>query len=394
MLLRLDRLLFCSVIICGTYSAKCQNLDTEHLTSTIIGVESIDSTPIIFYNKKLPFLEVKIGSKNYTFLFDTGSELCILSTEISKRTKGIDNLTIADLEGNTQDTKLLLADIQINNTTFKNIKCIELDLNKIFGSSCTKIDGVIGQNLINKLNWHLNTNTDIIYWSITPFEVNSKSILLNIEYYKNFPLVKIGYDNLSFYALMDTGFDGFLEFNMEDLKISKKYLSTLKYYGFGKYHITIGGSKINNLTLAFLDSIKFGNSILTNIPTYITKGKPLIGSNVLTNHNLTLNFSNNSIVLNRHSDTSITLSNFGFNIHQDQNNKAVISFVWKHSNAYLNGLRVGQKISKINNINIDNINQKSFCELMLEINKQYEIELEFIKRYKKRKLVVHRIFIP
>jgi predicted aspartyl protease len=375
-----------SVSICSVGQNKSENTSLM----SINGLASMDSSSLTFTNNYLPFIKVKIDNIEYNFIFDTGAELCILSKGIHKSLISTGDIRVTDFDGNVQQTQFYQTDLQIGNTSIENVRCVELDLESIFGNSCLKIDGVLGQNIIRKMNWHVDSERKMVFWSKSPFATDSAAIQLDVEYYGDLPLTKVSYDNLSFYVLMDTGFDGFLELNAKALKKSKKYKKSEKQYGEGMHQVTIGGVNTHKITLTTLDSVEIGSGYLTNVPTYISKGKPLLGSLVFKNHSITFNFSEDKILLKKYRDSAISIQNYGVSLTLNANKEVEIAFIWKESEAYEQGLRVGQIISKINNLDISQISKEDLCAIKAEVLQSERLELQFLHKGKSNSVALTR----
>ena len=371
-----------------SYISSGQNTSSDSVS--IIGLGSTDSSSVMFYNNYLPFVKVNIDNVEYDFLFDTGAELCILSKDIAKSSLNKGDIVASDMEGNAQDAKLYEIDLQLGSTSIEKIQCIELDLKSIFGASCIEIDGVIGQNLIRKLNWQFETERGVVFWSKVPFVMGSGGKQLDLEYYGDLPLTKVSYDNLSFYVLLDTGFDGLLELNSGGIKKSKKYKKSTKSCGVGKHQITISGAKTQKVTLATLDSVMLGTGYLTEVPTYISNSKPLLGSLLFQNHNVTFNFTEDKVLLSPSIKLPEKVQNFGVGLGLNENNKAEVVFIWKESEAFKQGLRLGHIISKINDVDVSQISQQDLCALKAEVRKREILELRFVYKGKTKFIALSR----
>jgi len=326
----------------------------------------------------------------YDFLFDTGAELCILSKDISKRALSLGEIVASDLDGNEQNAQIYETDIQIGNTSFEKLRCVKLDLKSIFGTSCVKIDGVIGQNLIRKLNWHFDSERGVVFWSKLPFVIDSTATQLDLEYYGDLPLTKVGFDNLSFYVLVDTGFDGLLELNSGGVKKSKKYKKSAKSCGEGEHQITIGGASTQKVTVATLDTIGVGSGYLTNVPTYISKSKPLLGSLLFKNNNVTFNFTEDKIVLFPFQNLRVKIQSFGVGLGLNENSAVEIVFIWMESEAYKQGLRLGQRIAKINGVDVSQITNEYLCALKVDAIKNGSLELHYLEKGKEKNILLKK----
>jgi predicted aspartyl protease len=200
----------------------------------------------------------------------------------------------------------------------------------------------------------------------------------------------VGFDNLSFYVLVDTGFDGLLELNSRGLKKSKKYKKSAKSCGEGEHQITIGGASTQKVTVATLDTIGVGSSYLTNVPTYISKSKPLLGSLLFKNNNVTFNFTEDKIRLSSYRNTEVNISSYGVGLGLNENKAVEIVFIWKDSEAYNQGLRIGQIISKISGVDVSSISNDDLCALKTEVNEIGSLELHYLDKGSEKNISLNK----
>ena len=67
-----------------------------------------------------------------------------------------------------------------------------------------------------------------------------------------------------------------------------------------------------------------------------------------------------------------------------------IAFIWKESEAYEQGLRVGQIISKINNLDISQISKEDLCAIKAEVLQSERLELQFLNKGKSKFIALSR----
>jgi predicted aspartyl protease len=360
----------------------------QSVQSTVISLNTKDSIPVV-YNNDLPLIQVYINNVVYNFLFDTGAGLTVLSNEITHNSNKIGNIVIT---GFSDSSNLFLENFTIGHTEFRNIKCIHLDLNQFNKQACVKIDGIIGANIINLLNWSMNAQSGTLYWSRTPFKEEAISTKLRLEYYGMLPLTKVAYDNINFYVLIDTGFDGFLGMNEQTIKQSSKYKKVNKIVGQGKRFMTVNGISKGKQTLITVDTLLIGNKFISSIPTYVSQDKPLLGSALLRGFNVIYNFSDSIIFLTPYDfQGKKDLVKFGLSIELNEKHEILVAFVWENTNAYKNGIRVGQRIVKINNTETGNINLNDFCNLMTTLlNQSPVLELTILNKEKYKQVSLNK----
>lgn len=238
----------------------------------------------------------------------------------------------------------------------------------------------------------MNSQSGTLYWSREPFKEEGMSIKVPLQYYGNLPLARVAYGGIDFYVLIDTGFNGFLVINEKKIKQSLKFKKVSKTYGIGKKFMTVNGIINGNQTLILVDTLLLGNKFITSIPTYCSQDKPLLGSALFRNYNVIFNFSDSIIFLTLYDfKGEKDLIRFGLNLELNDQNEILVAFVWKNSIAYKKGIRVGQRIVKINNTATENINKNDFCNLMISLlNQNSVLELTVLNKDKYKQVSLNK----
>lgn len=322
----------------------------------------------------LILIPVIIDGKVHNFLFDTGAEICLISDKFVTTTEVIDSVSVTDNSGaatTLQGYRVARKNISIGNYTFRNITCVVKDLSQLNEIGCVQIDGIIGQSAIQLCNWMVDPAQGQITLQQKPFRKERKSFQ---EYditttYRALPLVNMGFGDVHFWALLDSGYQGYVLLN-DSVYFNNKKSSTLPLAsGAGKNFLTINNTINNNVHWTELDSIWLGSSPFYHIPAIINGSKPLLGAKFLRNFVTIYNPKKKKLYLKQYDNipknSLKSIIGFGFKLLPDSNKGFIVSFLWENSPAINEGIMIGDKVLSINGNPLNN--NKSYCDLEDEL---------------------------
>jgi hypothetical protein len=374
--------------------AQTPNKNVEQLLNSgvlIMGNDSIESVPIIYQRDNIPFVKVVIDGKEYLFLFDTGASGCFISSEIAGNANIESTLPIEDAGGKEKNANVVFKNIRIGKSLFNNIVCLVANTERLANLGCVNIDGVIGTSLIKLCNWKLDPTNQMISFSKSLFKKEINSTECNIEFTDSrLPLVQLSYDQIGFYALIDSGFSGYFQSNDEVLWKSKKYKKLKRKEGYGQYALaafSIQNSYVSNLKI---DSLKTQSGFITNIPATICSCKPTIGSALLKRNVFVYNFLEKKMILTPvNYDTTLTnIFDIGFGLNDS--NQLVINFVWENRETKKAGFRIGQQVLKIDNNETGKLSNADFCDLKKSLQSKYELKVTLLFGEKMKEFVLFK----
>lgn len=336
---------------------------------------TVKSTNIsgIFLEDGWIFMKGSIDGKERLFLYDTGAMITVLSKELVSN-KGSDNkISLEDPTGTTTDSNLILTDIRFNDFNFEKIVCAVADLSSFQNQSCRKIDGIIGANLLKLANWKLEPSKGKVTSSKEPFIPAFSSSGIDIEYYnKLLPLIEISLDNKKQWVLIDTGSTSYLELNNDFIKSSKfKKQKKITVEGI---NITINGEDRRTTALIYVEEFTLQGISFKNLPTLISKDKPIIGSKFINGVTTIFNFSENKLYLDSQKESVVfnSLKNFDMNFCLNEKNQLSVCFLWDKSNS---GIKYGDQVIKINGESIDILSDEDYCRIKQNILEQDNINV-------------------
>ena len=342
-----------------------QQSDTLINSSLSIGNDTIVSLPIVYKKDGVILIKVIIDDKEYVFVFDTGATTCLISKEISYKNEIIKSITYEDAFGNKQKAEIVSKNFKIGNSSFNNIHTIVSDLKSLNELSCIKIDGIIGANLINLCNWQIDPKKQTISFSKSPFHNFSENTsTLKLEYAPNgLPHLKVSYDKIPFYVLIDFGFAGYLYLHKDLISKSKKLKKTNGITGTGRKNLSVNSIQKGAIIRKIIDTIVLENLKVANIPTNFDDVGPIIGASFFHRYNITLNTSDKNLILSPLANEDTVIYSFPIKFGINSTNELIVDFIWETEEIKNTGIAIGQKILRVNDKTFDQLSNSDLCEL-------------------------------
>lgn len=360
------------------------------LSSIKMGNDSVESLPIIYQRNSLIFLDVVINGKEYRFLFDTGASACMVSKEIAGQSITQSVTTLNDGFEKESKVDVVLQNFQIGNTTFNNIFCVVGDTKTLSDLGCVEIDGVIGMNIINLLNWQIDPERKRLSFSRAPFKTKVENLAgMQIAYTDNsLPLLQLNYDGIAFYCLIDFGYNGHLDVNKGILEKSKKLKKVNRIIGSGMYALSVNSKMEAKVYRTLIDKINADDIVFHDVPTTLTTNKPKLGSAILKRYLVTLNSTERRLFLMPLMAYDTSSLSYPVTFMLNDSNELVIGFVWETDQTKRSGLKVGQKVISIDGQTVERLNNLQLCTLKNTINQRQSIKIvvDISKEYKEVEL--------
>ncbi|MFN3529718.1 MAG: retropepsin-like aspartic protease [Bacteroidia bacterium] len=358
---------------------------------------SLACLPITYQRTDLPFVEVIIDGKPFLFLFDTGASVSMLSKEIAAGMNVVATTPIEDVTGKKMKKDLVLASMNLGDMAFKDVLCVVNETNWLSDVACVKIDGILGANLINLCNWQIDPVKGQLCLSKKPFELVPTGIQLPVFYTgSGLPILQTAVYGKSFYALMDFGFHGFVELN-EDVVSSKKHKDQMVWRGVGEHSIGFNAGSAGKISRTVLDTLFLADQSLLQVPAVWSSHKPMLGASLLKRYVVTFNTGNGTVFtqagqlfLQPISDSTFTSPQlFPLKFGLNKSGELVVKFVWQTE--LTQSLKVGERILKINNQEVDQLNPATWCALADEIQNMAQLQVVVEIKGKAQSFVFNRV---
>lgn len=324
-------------------------------------------------------VKIVINDTEYIFLLDTASSVSIINNNIKEIGKPISKITTTDNFDNESEKDLYLLDFKIGQNVFKDFAFIQKNLSDINYNTCLNIDGIIGINILKKLNWKIVKNEKKIFFSKKEFDYNNFYEPTSIRWFNNLiPLIELNTKSSNLYLAIDTGYFGTIKLSEENYNlINDNYKKLIK--GSGQPFFSIEKSIKTDLRKTFINDLSLKNGLnFSNYEIVIDNSKPIIGQKILFNDNLILNFLTSEISFGKKINIDKIESNdLNFKICKSSknNNEIEVCFFWNSDNN--KNLKVGDRIIKIDNFSTENISHNDYCELLNYIKKREVISVIF-----------------
>ncbi|KIC65045.1 retropepsin-like aspartic protease [Chryseobacterium taiwanense] len=330
------------------------------------------------------FVVINIKDKNYKFLIDTGASVSVLDDQTFKDI--VDSkkkiIKIQDFVGNEEGKDLYYLDFKIGNNQFSNFAFTKFDMTKLFKINCIKYDGILGANVLKKLNWKYVKKEDKLFFSQTPFPYDGYNKPVQLQWYGSVPIGELKINEYKFLALIDTGYFGTI------IIPEQVYI---KEFSFGSHYNLVRGKANNNTIYTInggqdielrketdIENLSLGNYDFSKYEVIVAEMKPNIGNRVILENGFIFNFFKNEIAFGISEEKSRFTSLPKIKICKSETNKNQIElcFFWKESANKT--LKLHDQVIKIDSINTTNVDHDQYCNILDYLNsKKNQIKVTF-----------------
>ncbi|MBP0612144.1 retropepsin-like domain-containing protein [Chryseobacterium sp. cx-311] len=312
-------------------------------------------------------IKVQIDGKDYSFLVDTGCTLSIIDEDINAEMLPLDlKAVVNDGAGLQKEGQLFKIDFSVNSNLFQDFSFVKMDLKEISKAACIEINGVLGINVLKKINWKLMKNEKRLYFSDKHYSYVGFTTPIPLQWADNyFPLVKMQINNKDFYAGVDSGANSGLHISTQVYNmLFNDYKRLVKGKGYA-FHSIVDRISADEVRKSTVKKISIGNLILDKYNIIVSQYKPMLGQGILLNDNLILNFTKmemafgNQFLSKLHSSD---FNSFGLCRPPKDGDKVELCFLWEDSKNYKN-LKIGDRVLQVDSINTANLSDAEFCSL-------------------------------
>ncbi len=321
----------------------------------------------------LIIIPAEIEGNTYRFLLDTGAPN-ILSKELAEKIEfmKVRKIKTNDSQGNSSVLDYVnLKKININGANFTNTTAGIADLQQVEAIACLNIDGLIGANLMKNAYWQIDYQNNII--RIIPekkdliIPPNSFSIPFTSDL-TGTPIVHLTIGSTTIKRLkVDTGSVGFISTEYDHLKELKSNNEIInERTSFGANSVGIFGISSNDTSKqVLLKKISIGDLTLDNQIVDFKKGKnSLLGMSFLKNYLVTIDWNNNLISLTPQSNFNNSFAeSFGISLYKT-GDKMIVSSITEGSSAQTAGIRVGDTVLNVNELDVSNTSLEEYCKII------------------------------
>ena len=322
----------------------------------------------------------------YEFVLDTGAPTVISQSFLDKL-----NLNYKAPFGMSADSNkaikpsfLKLDQLELGGVKFEDVGALVMDDSKLGSLNCLAEGGIIGYNVLQSSVFQINYQDSTILLTDDINKLDNLDTTLYVNYntkIQETPVLNIIInDTINFDFTFDTGYNGSIKIESHQFYNKILNLNNQKIAKFKKSPpITIAGEQpvgsfLNELHVK-TDNFAFGpfsyNDLLINvIDRDDDESKALIGNKFFENFIITLDYSKKRLYFQPISENKLvrTKSVLGL-VYSAVDNKMIVNTIYDGSKADEYGIRVGDEITSINDINVSNLSEEDVCKIFRkEIN--------------------------
>ncbi len=351
----------------------------------------------------VPIIKASINDIEYNFLFDTGMPTTLSEIIVKELTlKSKSSVMGSDVNGNSQqESYVMVNEIIVGGISFKQVKTLSTDLKSGFEIGCLNLDGVIGNNLIKDAIWEIDYEKKVIRLTdnIVNFKIPDDADVIKFKtnakkgYYS--PNIEIAINNKSRKDVkFDTGSNKGINLPFDYYSSVLDVNKSVEYYGQASAALYGKGENKKYLD-SKVESIKIGDLQLQNQIVTFDENYPTVGNKLFENFKIFISYVENKISMVKQKEyTNTILENFGFQTAVI-NKKAIVSIIYKNSNAEKKGLQIGDEIITVNDLNFPELISKDACDFLLNnpIKKMNSINIVFSRNGNKQTLQLEKVIL-
>ncbi len=172
-----------SVNLWGQTRKDYLRLITAGEVSTENTVSETDTIPVEIVDGWI-VLKVQIGDSTKNYIWDTGTSYSTTrDTESGFSRLEAQDVAFNDIVGNSINSELYkLTAMSLGKFSFHNVTFMFLDTKAVANGALSRFDGLLGLNVIDKVNWKFNFDDGFVVISKTPFEVEKDKTVRYANY--------------------------------------------------------------------------------------------------------------------------------------------------------------------------------------------------------------------
>jgi len=244
---------------------------------------------------------------------------------------------------------------------------VEVDLQTSVNIGCLKYDGFIGGNLMRQAYWKIDYENQILTLTNQIDKLNIPKDAIRIPFHQVLQgtpklVVNSGDTKLS-NVTFDTGMMKSFNFPLSMMakkEMQKQVLRSNWGYG-GKSSGLYGLESADTIKYGVLKKLQMGDLILDNGTVEFNGKKARIGSGLLKNYDVYLNWDSQEIHLVQRKDVKTdSLYSFGFT-PRFKDGQMIVSFVY-NSLGVENPLKLNDQILEMDGVNYEEISRTEWCD--------------------------------
>ena len=351
----------------------CKALKTKvWLSSGAVLQENFIET-LSFENKRgYVIVPVQIDGNNYDFLLDTGAPN-VLSKELADqlKLKQAFKEKIIDSSGDSDDLSFVrIPKLKLGKVEFKNTGAVIADLNANETIACFEIDGILGNNLMQKLVWQIDYKKQVVRFTDNIGLLHLPDTDLQVIPFYTFspnatPITPVVINELDFYGIeVDFGSNGNLVVPRLLLdRVDTSKVPMIESYGSNSLGL-FNQLKIDTINHVCVPDLEIGDVTLKNEVVAFTSNNSgwTLGTGFFKNYRTTIDWENRQIILEAQQKyVNDSLYDFGFS-WMIQDHQLIVAQLFYGTQPYQSGLKLGDQIIEFNGQNVAYLSNRAWCD--------------------------------
>ncbi|MBR6979839.1 MAG: aspartyl protease family protein [Prevotella sp.] len=317
-----------------------------------------DTIPIE-YRRGRVFIPVEIEGRTHQFIFDTGCSIGLMFTDRALTLKNKFGFALMNDAANHIHLSSVkrIPKMRVGNVTVRNYQVVLSPSHSIINNEydCQQIVGCIGSNLFSKCRaMKIDTEKGIMV-------ITDRRGVFDSEEGFRFPFkedVRVPYLQVSTRAdksrwcLFDTGYPGFLDVRRKDITEADTLDTAIGSITAGVY----GKTADERLLLLRLDSLRIGDCVFRQVTTNQQSANDyVLGSSILKFGSMVIDYNTHQMIFRPyHYDNGVTVANTysDFAMMPRADGNLYVTLVWSMSRSYASGLRLGDRLTHIDGIDV------------------------------------------
>ncbi len=334
----------------------------------------VDAVPFDYEHGNL-FINISINAKTYKFLL-TSTGYSAVSNKIIEQ----NNLKVNTENQTVKDVVFYsVKEIKIGNTFFRNIDARALNINDSFSLKCEKVDGIIGADMLSNRVLKIDYLNKKILLSdfISDFGFSNQVKIIDFKTIgtNNSPLIKVTIDNTTFENVrVNLGSNGTFSLPLKDFKKKVKDYKNVKYYGTEKFFAKSQVAFFQEICAMLPDVTIENQSMGPTMVSFYENGVSMIGNKILKDYDVVIDWRNKKLYLDNYVfHENYKVEDYGFYFYKRENKIEVVG-IYEDSDADRQGLKNGDIIQKINDVDFTTISEQNLCELYFNFKNFFKNE--------------------
>ncbi len=317
-----------------------------------------DTIPIEFRRGRI-FIPVEIEGRTHQFIFDTGCSVGLMFTDRAVKLKKKFGFTIVNDAANLVHLTGVkrIPEMHIGHITVSNYRVVLTPGRSMVNTEydCQQIVGCIGSDLVSKRRAvKIDTEKGIMV-------ISDRQGVFDHEEGFRIPFkeeVRVPYLQVSTRAdksrwcMFDTGFPGFLDVRSKDITEADTLDTAMGSITAGIY----GRTNDDRLMMLRLDSLRIGDCVFRQVTTNMQSANDFVlGSSILKFGTMVIDYNTHKMIFRPyHFDNGVTVGNTfkDFVMMPRNDDNLYVSLVWSKSRAYAQGVRLGDRLTHIDGIDV------------------------------------------